>query len=104
MVFENDLFLFAGYEEGRIRNATNGSVAYDYFIKNQLCNTRMVLTDESNTQYYRTLSAEGGSGSGEANNQNAIWDDAAGNIIDIINRRVNRPGNFGTKGTNGNYA
>jgi hypothetical protein len=103
MVFENDLFLFAGYEEGRIRKATNGSVAYDYFIKDHLGNPRMVLTDESNTQYYRTLSAKGGSDR-EVKSQNAIWDDAAGNSIDIINRRVNRPGNFGTMGTKGNYA
>ena len=104
MVFENDVFLFAGHEEGRLRKAASGVVAYDYFIKDHLGNTRMVLTDETNTQYYPTLSAEGGSGSGEANNQNAIWDDAAGNSIDIVNRRVNRPGNFGTTGTNGNYA
>ncbi len=104
MVFENDMFLFAGHEEGRLRKAASGAVAYDYFIKDHLGNTRMVLTDETNTQYYPTLSAEGGSGSGEANNQNAIWDDAAGNSIDIVNRRVNRPGNFGTTGTNGNYA
>ena len=104
MVFENDVFLFAGHEEGRLRKAASGVVAYDYFIKDHLGNTRMVLTDETNTQYYPTLSNEGGSGSGEANNQNAIWDDAAGNSIDIVNRRVNRPGNFGTTGTNGNYA
>ncbi|WP_026750541.1 RHS repeat-associated core domain-containing protein [Sediminibacterium sp. C3] len=104
MVFENDVFLFAGHEEGRLRKAASGVVAYDYFIKDHLGNTRMVLTDETNTQYYPTLSSEGGSGSGEANNQNAIWDDAAGNSIDIVNRRVNRPGNFGTTGTNGNYA
>jgi len=52
-----DILQFVGHEEGRIRplytNLTNSSLvtgyAFDYFIKDHLGNTRMMLTDEQAT-------------------------------------------------------
>ena len=38
-----DVLQFMGQEEGRIRKKTDGTFVYDYFIKDHLGNTRMVL-------------------------------------------------------------
>src|SRR5258705_12761562 len=47
-------------EEGRVRFQPTGSPAfvYDYFIKDHLGNTRMVLTDEQKTDPYPAASME----------------------------------------------
>jgi RHS repeat-associated protein len=51
-VYENNLLQFFGQEEGRIRlvppvaGGNGGTFAFDYFIKDHLGNTRMVLSDE----------------------------------------------------------
>ncbi|PQV55851.1 hypothetical protein CLV53_1471, partial [Sediminibacterium magnilacihabitans] len=50
-VYENSVLQFLGHEEGRVRLNHNVSVSsptvfvYDYFVKDHLGNTRMVLTD-----------------------------------------------------------
>ncbi len=48
---------FIGNEEGRARPKDNGFV-FDYFIKDHLGNTRMVLTDEQQTDAYPVASME----------------------------------------------
>ena len=44
----NDTLQYFGMEEGRVRIATGGYFVYDYFLKDHLGNTRMVLTDDYN--------------------------------------------------------
>jgi RHS repeat-associated protein len=55
-LFERNI-QFIGNEEGRARPKDNGFV-YDYFIKDHLGNTRMVLTDEQQTDAYPVASME----------------------------------------------
>jgi RHS repeat-associated protein len=93
---------FTGHEEGRIRPTyTEGTTAsayalngfeYDYMIKDHLGNVRMVLTDQVQEDTYPVLSFEGTSGTQEVNDQNAIWENASGNAIDVIGRRTVSPG------------
>jgi RHS repeat-associated protein len=63
-VYQNDTLQFIGHEEGRVRWALhhyiNRSTAYgfeyDYFLKDHLGNTRIVLTQEKDTaQYIATM-------------------------------------------------
>jgi RHS repeat-associated protein len=65
-IYQNDILQFVSHEEGRARWAlhryVNGSSKYgweyDYFIKDHLGNTRMVLTQEKDTaQYIATMEA-----------------------------------------------
>jgi len=56
-VFQDDVLQFIGNEEGRARPKDNGFV-FDYFIKDHLGNTRMVLTDEQQTDAYPVASME----------------------------------------------
>ncbi|WP_158559413.1 DUF6443 domain-containing protein [Deminuibacter soli] len=63
-VYENNLLQFFGQEEGRIRPQlnTDGSVkgyAFDYFLKDHLGNTRVVLTDEKQQDIYPAATLEG---------------------------------------------
>lgn len=60
-----DTLLFFGHEEGRVRvttDTTSGqpltSFKYDYFIKDHLGNTRMVLTDEQESDKYIAATME----------------------------------------------
>ncbi|MDD2793076.1 MAG: hypothetical protein PHD73_07850 [Sediminibacterium sp.] len=46
------------HEEGRIRKKGDSSYVYDYYIKDHLGNTRMVLTDEEQTDAYPVASLE----------------------------------------------
>ncbi len=60
---EDEILQFTGQEEGRIRfiPATGNKpadFAYDYFIKDHLGNTRMVLTDEMQQDIYPAASLE----------------------------------------------
>jgi RHS repeat-associated protein len=56
--YVNDTLQFLPQEEGRIRPKTDGSYAYDYFLKDHLGNVRMVLTDEQKTDAYPPASME----------------------------------------------
>jgi RHS repeat-associated protein len=63
-VYENNTLQFFGHEEGRVRmnhavSLTSPTVfAYDYFIKDHLGNTRVVLTDEKQTDPYPAVTLE----------------------------------------------
>ena len=57
-VYENNLFQFFGHEEGRVRRKVNGNYVYDYFVKDHLGNTRMVLTEEQDTSFYPAATLE----------------------------------------------
>jgi RHS repeat-associated protein len=62
-VYENDVLQFFAQEEGRIRyNAAVGNTAagfvYDYFVKDHLGNTRVVLTEEQKQDAYPEATME----------------------------------------------
>ncbi|MGH2647227.1 MAG: DUF6443 domain-containing protein, partial [Ginsengibacter sp.] len=66
IVYQNDTLQFISHEEGRARWAfhkyTTGTTGYgfeyDYFLKDHLGNTRMVLTQEKDTaKYIATMEA-----------------------------------------------
>lgn len=85
---------FAGHPEGRIRAIRTNpqdnptSLVYDYMLKDHLGNVRMVLTEEVKSDTYPTLSFEGAPGSAEVNNQNATWENAQGQSIQVENSRT----------------
>jgi RHS repeat-associated protein len=60
-VYRNDTLQFLSHEEGRIRRNSDNVFIYDYFVKDHLGNTRMVLTDEQQTDPYPAVSLEAGS-------------------------------------------
>ncbi|MBI2273956.1 MAG: RHS repeat-associated core domain-containing protein [Bacteroidetes bacterium] len=57
-VYQNDTLQFLAHEEGRIRKNAGNSYVYDYFVKDHLGNTRMVLTDEEQQDAYPVASLE----------------------------------------------
>lgn len=66
-VYENNQLKSIGHEEGRIRPWNNDSgqtridtVTYDYFIPDHLGNTRVVLTDQHQTDVYPKATMEPG--------------------------------------------
>jgi len=66
-VYQNNVLQFFGQEEGRIRSYTNPSgqvridtLLYDYFLKDHLGDTRMVLTEEQRTDAYPMATMEVG--------------------------------------------
>jgi hypothetical protein len=69
-VFQNDTLQFIGHEEGRVRftpivGATPAKFSYDYFLKDHLGNTRMVLTEEQQTDMYPAATMETASATAE---------------------------------------
>ena len=66
-VYQNNVLQFINTEEGRIRSYTNPSgqvridtMLYDYFLKDHLGDTRMVLTDEHRIDAYPMATMEVG--------------------------------------------
>jgi RHS repeat-associated protein len=57
-VYQNDTLQFISHEEGRIRRKTDGTFAFDYFLKDHLGNVRMVLTDEQKIDIYPVATLE----------------------------------------------
>jgi RHS repeat-associated protein len=57
-VYENNMLQFFGQEEGRVRYKPDNTYAFDYFIKDHLGNTRMVLTEEQQVQTYMAATME----------------------------------------------
>ena len=56
-VYANNVLQFFGHEEGRVR-LENNMYLFDYFVKDHLGNTRMVLTEEQQTDAYPVASLE----------------------------------------------
>ncbi|RFS19130.1 hypothetical protein DVR12_25325 [Chitinophaga silvatica] len=57
MVFKNDTLQFIAHEEGRVRPVFNKQTpdinyVYDYFVKDNTGNTRMILTEQTNFSMY----------------------------------------------------
>ncbi len=74
-VYENDDMQFIAHEEGRIRfekattstcPAQSNRIFYDYFVKDHLGNTRMVLTEQQETVCYLPATVENATWSAEA--------------------------------------
>lgn len=104
-MYENDILQFLPHEEGRIRyvpaqGSNPAKFEYDYFLKDHLGNVRMVLTEEQKTDQYEPLTFE----NANAAQQDAQWENRNGQSIAVASSRTNRPGLFGTQGTNGDYA
>jgi len=57
-VYLNDTLQYLGHEEGRIRRKTGGGWVYDYFVKDHLGNTRMVLSEEEQLDAYPAATME----------------------------------------------
>ena len=107
-VYQEDTLQFIAHEEGRVRfitanGATPAKFEYDYFLRDHLGNTRMVLTEEIKSDPYPTLGFEGVSGSQQVNEQNTYWENNNGQSINVLSVRTARPGSFGTNITNGSY-
>lgn len=49
-VYENDILQFVLHEEGRVRPVSTSGYNFDYFLKDHLGNTRMIITDDQNIQ------------------------------------------------------
>ena len=94
-VYENNVLQLLAHEEGRIRyNTTTASFVYDYFLKDHLGNIRMVLTEEQQSNLYPTLSFEGAAGSQQVTDQNAFWENANGQAMNVITTRTTWPSSF----------
>ncbi|MBW0176594.1 DUF6443 domain-containing protein [Sediminibacterium sp.] len=57
-VYRNDSLQFVQHEEGRVRQNLQGQWVYDYFIKDHLGNTRVLLTEEYQRDPYPVASLE----------------------------------------------
>ena len=100
-----DQLQFINNTEGRSRpvldaNGNTTGLVSDYFLRDQLDNVRMVLSDEQLITPYEPLTFE----DLDATQQNAQWDNSSGESINISAVRTPRPGNFYTSTTNGSYA
>ncbi|HXB36050.1 MAG TPA: DUF6443 domain-containing protein [Puia sp.] len=95
--YTNKLQYF-GQEEGRVRaqytnaaspNTLTGLV-FDYFLRDNIGNTRTVVTEETETDAYPELTFEGSSSTDpQVVNQNAVWDNAGGTSINVLSARSN---------------
>ncbi len=80
--YENNQLQCINHEEGRIRVANNAkkiNYVYDYFIKDNSGNVRMVLTDEVKTDIYPVASME----TGHSKTENALY-----NNIDVSREKI----------------
>ena len=103
-VYENSSLQFVAHEEGRMRyDQSTSTWKFDYYIKDNLGNVRLVLTEEEKLNSFPALSYEGASGSQQIIDQNDFWDNSASESINVTSARTARPGSFGTQSSNGDY-
>ena len=58
-IYQDDVLQFIGHEEGRIRwLPASGAFVYDYFLKDQLGNVRVVITEEQRQDIYPAATLE----------------------------------------------
>lgn len=96
-VYENNVLQFFDHPEGRVRVFTNASgqarldtLEYDYFLKDHLGDTRMVLTDEHRVDPYPMATMESG---------NASVEDAFYANIDTTRYSISQINGYPTDGT-----
>jgi RHS repeat-associated protein len=113
MVYENDVLQFIAHEEGRLRfKPQAGSVAasfqYDYMLKDNLGNVRMVLTEEQQQDRYPTATLEGSGTGSPVEKEKDYYDFNSAfvvnkpanttptNLLDYVNDNgTNNPNTFG---------
>lgn len=113
-VYDNDTLQLFTHEEGRIRyikpfTGTVGSYEFDYFLRDNMDNTRMVLTEEVQTDPYVLLNFEGAAGSAPVQSQDAQYENRTGNSIAVTTARTTWPAAYKTynppaAGDTNNYA
>ena len=105
-LYQNNELQFFVHEEGRVRKIQDDAFVYDYFIKDHLGNTRMVLTEENQADHYPTATLEDNALAMEQDyydiNENFISDKPGNvnpsNLLDYINDNgTNNPHTFGDK-------
>ncbi len=74
IIYQNNLLQFLGHEEGRARVITSSANVCDFFIKDHLGNTRMVLTDEVQIDRYPTVTLEGSGAGSPVEKEKAYFD------------------------------
>jgi RHS repeat-associated protein len=94
-VYENNTLQFFGQEEGRVRRKYSTTFSkyvysFDYFIKDHLGNTRMVLTDEQKQFTYPAATLEDGAVTAEGvyyaiNSNNAVYTSSIPSYSDAKN-------------------
>lgn len=100
-LYENDELQYIQHEEGRIRytkkaGSATGKYEFDYFIKDHQGNTRMVLTEEVQSDAYPLLSFEGAAGSAEVTTQDNAYENKTGASIAVNSSRVVWPAAYKT--------
>lgn len=109
-VYKDDVLQFGTHEEGRARfdQTQTGTEAtafnFDYFLKDHLGNTRMVLTEENRSDQYVPLTFEGTAGTTQVQNQDAIWENATGASVNVTSSRIAKPANFDPSAINDDWA
>ncbi|HEX6429920.1 MAG TPA: DUF6443 domain-containing protein [Niastella sp.] len=99
--YNNDTLQLIVHEEGRIRyikpvTGTVGSYEFDYLLQDNLGNTRMVLTEEVQTDPYTLLHFEGAAGSVPVQNQDVQYENRTGNSIAVTTARTTWPAAYKT--------
>lgn len=84
-IYENSNLQYVSFEEGRMRfNFTDNLFKYDYFLKDHLGNTRMMLTEEQRSDSYPAATME----DANTNTEEALYTNVDAGV------RVNRPSGF----------
>lgn len=100
-LYENDNLQSIQHEEGRIRytktaGASIGKYNFDYFVRDNQGNIRMVLTEEVQSDAYPLLSFEGAAGSAEVTTQDNAYENRTGASIAVSSSRVAWPAAYKT--------
>jgi RHS repeat-associated protein len=92
-VYQSDTLQFFGHENGRVRKKTDNSLVYDYFLKDHLGNTRMVLTEEVQQDVYPVATLEAGATDIESGYYNINSGAIVANPGSLLSTYANNNGN-----------